>query len=194
MKRVWLILGALIMGLSIWSMHFIGMLAQTMPMRVEYDAWMTALSMVAAVCGSGIAFLIIQRPVIHLLNITMGGIAMGLAIASMHYLGMASMRMQAVTVYNPYLFVLSIAIAIGASIGALWFTFYLGEKRLKGWVGKHLTGATVMGIAIAGMHYTGIAAAINGSCRGRYSVKRIAGLGGNGLFPGAARAESSNQS
>jgi NO-binding membrane sensor protein with MHYT domain len=151
-------LGAGLMGLAIWSMHFVGMLALTMPMPVSYAPWWSALSMLAAAIGAGLAFFIMNRPRVTLFHITTGGIAMGVAIASMHYIGMESMRMSAAIDYEPRRFVLSIAIAIAASATALALGYSI--PRNPRWAFWMKSGsALVMGAAIAGMHYTGMAAA-----------------------------------
>jgi signal transduction histidine kinase/ActR/RegA family two-component response regulator len=124
----------------------------------RYDPILSMVSMAAAALGAGLAFLIVSRSVVTRFHIVTGGGAMGLAIASMHYLGMASMRIPATIQYNPYLFAASIAIAIGASGGALALAgrpIVIGQIRY--WV--KLVSAVAMGVAIAGMHYVGMAAA-----------------------------------
>src|SRR6266700_2377090 len=112
-------LGAVLMGLAIWTMHFVGMLALRMPMPVSYAPSWSALSIFAAAIGAGLAFFIMNRPRVTLFHVTMGGSAMSVAIASMHYIGMKSMRMSAAIDYEPQRFVLSLFIAIVASAGAL---------------------------------------------------------------------------
>lgn len=159
LRRFWFLAGSFIMGLAIWSMHFIGMMALKLPIPVSYDPALSALSMLAAAVGSGLAFSIMGRKQLGWFHWGIGAVAMGLAIASMHYIGMASMRMPAQIQYNPYLFVLSVLIAISASAWALWLAFYL--RTLSGWwrLFQQMASATVMGVAISGMHYTGMAAA-----------------------------------
>lgn len=158
-RLLWTILGASTMGLAIWSMHFVGMLAMTMPMPMSYDPWLSWLSMMAAIAGAGIAFLILQRPAMARTHYIFGSLAMGLAIATMHYTGMASMQMAASIIYNPILFCLSILIAIFASMGALWLAFRPITGTAMSIMVQKLGSAVVMGLAISGMHYTGMLAA-----------------------------------
>lgn len=151
-------LGAGLMGLAIWTMHFVGMLALKMPMAVDYLPGWSLLSMFAAAVGAGLAFTIMSQPRISAFHVTTGGIAMGLAIASMHYIGMKSMRMPAAIDYEPWHFFASIGIAIGASSAALALGYWLPQNaRWAYWL--KAGSAIVMGIAIAGMHYMGMASA-----------------------------------
>jgi PAS domain S-box-containing protein len=158
-RKFWFIGGALAMGLAIWTMHFIGMLALNMNMPVSYDETLSLLSILAAITGAGIAFFIMNHKTISSVHLITGGISMGLAIASMHYIGMASMKMEAIIHYNPLLFALSVLIAITASSAALWITFWLRINNPRVLLYQKMGSAIVMGIAIAGMHYTGMAAA-----------------------------------
>jgi PAS domain S-box-containing protein len=158
-RLLWTLFGASSMGLAIWSMHFIGMLAMSMPMPMAYDPFLSLLSIVAAAVGAGLAFLLFQRTTIGRVQYVFGSIAMGLAIATMHYTGMASMKMPMQIVYTPLLFVTSIVIAIVASAGALWLAFLSAAKSTQSFLVQKIGSAMVMGIAISGMHYTGMAAA-----------------------------------
>lgn len=155
----WTLLGALTMGLAIWSMHFVGMLAMSMDMPMSYDPTLSFLSIVAAAVGAGVAFLILQRITIGRIHYVFGSIAMGLAISTMHYTGMASMRMAAKVMYDPLLFTASIAVAIVASAGALWLAFRPMIGSATTIIVQKLGSAVVMGTAISGMHYTGMLAA-----------------------------------
>ena len=151
-------LGAALMGLAIWTMHFVGMLALSMPMPVSYAPWWSILSIIAAAVGAGLAFFIMNRTKLTLFHITMGGIAMGVAIASMHYIGMKSMRMSAAIDYEPRRFAFSIFIAIAASASALAIGYAI--PRNPRWAFWMKSGsALVMGAAISGMHYIGMSAA-----------------------------------
>ncbi|WNG41153.1 GAF domain-containing protein [Archangium violaceum] len=157
-RRAILASGAMMMGVGIWSMHFVGMLAFQMPMPMSYGPGLTALSMGAAVLGSWAALFVVSRRLVTLPRLLAGGTFMGLAINAMHYIGMAGMRMEATIQYNPWLFALSVLIAIGASVAALWLAFQLErERHALSW--RKLGSALLMGAAIAGMHYTGMAAA-----------------------------------
>ncbi|MFQ3613415.1 MAG: MHYT domain-containing protein, partial [Cyanobacteriota bacterium] len=159
LKSFWLLGGAIAMGLGIWSMHFVGMLAFSLPIDVNYNIFIVGLSMVFAILASAIALVLVSRQAISFVQLLGGAILMGLGIAVMHYTGMAAMEMEAQLRYDPLLFFISILIATGASLAALWIAFQLrGQFSQKGFFLK-IGSAVVMGIAIAGMHYTGMAAA-----------------------------------
>jgi NO-binding membrane sensor protein with MHYT domain/nitrogen-specific signal transduction histidine kinase len=151
-------LGATLMGLAIWTMHFVGMLALRMPLNVAYHPGLTAASLLAAATGAGIAFSVIRRRRLTRFHLLTGGTAMGIAIAGMHYLGMASMEMPATVDYEPVRFAGSIALAIAASTGALFLAFYAPEDSRRALTMRG-GSAVVMGFAIAGMHYLGMWAA-----------------------------------
>jgi NO-binding membrane sensor protein with MHYT domain/two-component sensor histidine kinase len=153
-RRVWLIAAAITMGGGIWSMHFIGMLAFVMPIPMSYDAGLTALSLLVAIFVTGGGFYVISRQGSSPLRLALGGIFMGLGISAMHYTGMAAMRGHAELSYEPLFVALSLVIAIGASTAALWLAFRTTDPWQK------LAAAVVMGLAISGMHYTGMRAAI----------------------------------
>jgi PAS domain S-box-containing protein len=155
----WLISGAIAMGTGIWSMHFIGMLAFCLPVSVTYDVPLMVLSLLDAIIASGAALFWVSRPILNPLQLLSGGIFMGLAIASMHYLGMAAMQLQATIQYNLVVVVVSVAIAIGASCVALWLTFKHREQTITIINWSKLGSAMLMGAAISGMHYTGMMAA-----------------------------------
>jgi PAS domain S-box-containing protein len=152
-QLAWLATAATAMGGGIWSMHFIGMLAFLMPMPVTYDLGLTLLSLVVAVGVTGFGFFMIGTRRVSELGFALSGIVMGIGIVSMHYTGMAAMRMPADVRYDPILVALSVLIAIGASVVALWLAF----RTTMNW--QRLLSAIVMGSAISGMHYTGMAAA-----------------------------------
>ena len=156
----WLSGGAIAMGIGIWSMHFIGMLAFHLPIPVAYDVTLTLLSIVPAILASGIALVQIRLGKHSLFILILAGIFMGGGIATMHYTGMAAMRMFPPIRYDPWLFLASILIAVGASVAALEIAFRLQLEGGSGYVfTKKVASALVMGLAIAGMHYTGMAAA-----------------------------------
>ncbi len=154
----WLAGGAFSMGTGIWSMHFIGMLAFHLPIAVVYDLGLTAASYVIAVVVSGFALHIFRRNDTTARGIVLPGIFIGFGISAMHYTGMAAMQMSPAIAYDPLLFATSVLIAIGASMAALWIAFSLPQGReRRNW--HKLAAASVMGAAIVGMHYTGMAAA-----------------------------------
>ena len=159
LRRVWLAGGAVAMGLGIWSMHFVGMIAFSLPIALGYDAAITGASLVIAIGVSYFALRIIAGRSMSTRRLVVGGTLMGLGIASMHYTGMAAMRMQPGIEYDPVVFAASIAIAIGASIAALWIARNLSQVGQTKLVQKRIAAALVMALAITGMHYTGMAAA-----------------------------------
>ena len=160
LKHMWLGLGALSMAGGIWSMHFVGMLAFDLPIPLGYDAPLTLFSLLIALLVSLFALNEVTKPQLSAARLLMGGTLMGSGIAAMHYTGMAAMKMQPAITSDPLLFAASIVIAIGASIAALWTCFAVSRQDS----GKHsilplLVAAPIMGLAIVGMHYTGMFAA-----------------------------------
>src|SRR5205807_1555018 len=121
----WLLGGAFAMGMGIWSMHFIGMLAFSLPIPIAYDVGVTIASMLIAIVVSGFALLTVSRASLSMRNLAAGGVLMGIGICSMHYTGMAAMDVQPRIRYDPLLFSASVAIAIAASTAALWIAFTL---------------------------------------------------------------------
>jgi NO-binding membrane sensor protein with MHYT domain len=153
-RRIWLAAAAITMGGGIWSMHFVGMLAFIMPIPMSYDIELTGLSLVLAILVTSGGFYVISRPEVSILRLVLSGIFMGVGIVTMHYTGMAAMRGHAEISYDPLLVALSVVIAIGAATAALWLAFRTTNR------GQKLVAAVVMGLAISGMHYTGMRAAI----------------------------------
>src|SRR5713226_6087943 len=157
-RLVWLAGGAAAMGLGIWSMHYIGMLAFLLPVPVFYD-WPTVLvSLFAAIFASGVALFVVSRRRMDWGHALVGSVVMGSGIATMHYIGMAAMRLPAMCSYDSLLVVLSVLFAIVMSLVALWLSFHLREHAKTTWP-KKCASAMVMGAAVASMHYTGMAAA-----------------------------------
>src|SRR5438132_5054893 len=159
-KRSWLSAGAVTMGIGVWAMHFLGMLAFRLPVRVNYDVRVTLVSVAPAVLASGIMLHVISQARISPGRLVLGGTLMGAGIGVMHYTGMAAMRMDAVMRYDPVLFVVSVIVAVVLAITAL-YTKFLASSRpgdVHRWWTR-LGAASVMGFAVAGMHYTGMAAA-----------------------------------
>ena len=146
------------MGIGIWSMHFVGMLAFSMQMPFTYNIPITLLSLLVGICSSAFALYIASRSEFGLKKLAVSGIIMGVGISSMHYTGMMAMEMQADITYDTLLFTASILLAIIAAAAALAIAFYLAnteEENLQYKIGA----ALIMGLAICGMHYTGMAAA-----------------------------------
>ena len=156
---LWLGCGALAMGTGIWSMHFVGMLAFSLPVPLAYEGGTTLASWLVAVLSSALALYTVSRPHLGGQRLLGAGALMGLGIAAMHYLGMEAMQMHPRIAYDPWLFALSILFAIGASTAALLICFRLRHETVLTGFRKKTASALVMGGAIAGMHYTGMAAA-----------------------------------
>lgn len=158
-KICWWIGGSIIMGAGIWSMHFIGMLAFKMDMPMSYNLWWTGLSMLIATVTAGLAFLFFMikhpKPIHYFLS----GITLGIAIPAMHYTGMAGMN-DITILYKPVLFWLSILVAVIAATAALWLSVYSDQGTYIRRIQLKIISALIMGVAIAGMHYVGMAAAV----------------------------------
>ncbi|HEY4318598.1 MAG TPA: EAL domain-containing protein [Herbaspirillum sp.] len=157
--RWWLAGGSLAMGIGIWSMHFIGMLAFRLPIALGYNIWSTLLSLLVAVLVSAFALWQVSLPRLSWRRLFGSALAMGAGIAAMHYIGMASMNMSPGIVYDVRWFALSLFIAVGAAGAALWIAFRLRQNATRNEALARIAAAVVMGLAIAGMHYTGMAAA-----------------------------------
>ena len=125
----WLLGGAFAMGTGIWSMHFIGMLAFSLPIPVFYHGPTVLLSHIAAVAASAVALHVVSRPALTPLSILGGATLMGLGITTMHYTGMASMRLTAHIHYDSWLVTFSILIAMGVSLVGLWIVFRLRKEE-----------------------------------------------------------------
>jgi diguanylate cyclase len=158
-RWIWLAGGAITMGVGIWSMHFIGMLAFALPIPLGYDVRITGISLAIAIAVSFFALRAATGPTMHWRRLAIGGVLMGIGIAGMHYTGMAAMLMLPAILYQPFLFALSIAIAMAASTAALWIAYSLRDEAVRYVLVKRIAAAGVMGVAITGMHYTGMAAA-----------------------------------
>jgi PAS domain S-box-containing protein len=154
-SHAWLTAAAVVMGGGIWSMHFVAMLAFRMPgMQVEYDLGITLLSLVFPIAVTGLGFLVVNRPALGRTGLIVAGLLMAAGIVAMHYTGMAAMRMDADLRYQAIWVAISVLIAIGASVIALWLAF-----RTTG-PGQRLVAAEAMGLAISGMHYAAMQGAV----------------------------------
>src|SRR6202166_4864801 len=157
-RAAWLLGGAGAMGTGIWSMHYIGMLAFILPIPAAYHWPTVLLSLFAAILASVVALGVVSRQKMGAFRALAGSVLMGASISSMHYIGMAAMRLPAVCQFNSFLVVLSVVFAVLISLAALWITFHFRDEK-KGIRWEKLAGAVVMGAAIPIMHYTGMAAA-----------------------------------
>ena len=156
--RAWLMGGGFAMGIGIWAMHFVGMLALTLPVQIAYDVWITLASMAIAVLVSTFALHIASRDRVTRGMLIAAGIAMGVGICAMHYVGMAAIRIEPPIRYDPVWVAASFAIAIAASFAALGVAFNAREDT-RWWRYRRALGAVAMGLAISGMHYAGMVAA-----------------------------------
>ncbi|HEY1986045.1 MAG TPA: response regulator [Terracidiphilus sp.] len=156
-RFVWLCGGAFALGLGIWCMHYVGMEAFRLPVRVLYD-WPTVfISMVAAVVASGIALFVVSRKTMSLMTAGIASLFMGSGIAAMHYIGMEAMRLPAMCHYAPRILAISVVLAVVISFVALILTFSTRDQSTSfSW--KKSACAVVMGLAIPVMHYVGMAA------------------------------------
>ena len=175
---LWMGGGALAMGFGVWSMHFIGMLALELPLELGYDLGLTLWSLLVAILSCGFALWLVSQPSLPALQLLLGALIMGAGISAMHYSGMAALKMQPGIDYDPTLFGLSLVIAVGASAAALSIAFRL--RKQTPYVRLIRGGASVvMGLAIVGMHYTGMAAA--NFPVGSFCGALVDGLSGKGL-------------
>jgi NO-binding membrane sensor protein with MHYT domain/two-component sensor histidine kinase len=158
--RLWLFGGAAAMGIGIWSMHFIGMLAFSVAIPLRYSVVTTLLSLVIGILTSGFALHIAGRRDLSLKRLVAGSLIMGSGICAMHYSGMAAIQIMPSIQYDPLLVGASIVIAVTASFAALWLAFNL--RSGKSWLAllARAGAAIIMGLAITGMHYTAMAASM----------------------------------
>jgi len=156
--RWWLLGGAFSMGLGIWSMHFIGMLAFSLTIPLGYDPFITAGSLVIAIGASALALWLVCQHELPWTRLVQGALLIGAGISAMHYSGMAALRIRPGIVYDIAWLTASVVVAVIASGAALWLAFRLRSnlQHVRAW---RSAAALVMGLAIVGMHYTGMAAA-----------------------------------
>jgi diguanylate cyclase len=172
--RVWLGIGAVVMGVGIWSMHFVGMLALSLPIQLVYDIPTTLLSLLVAIVTSGFALAVTGGRHLTMFRLGSAAVVMGAGISTMHYMGMAAITIVPAISYDISLVALSILIAVTASFVALWLFFHLREGTSTYQRLSRGAAAIVMGLAISGMHYTGMAAsrfAAGSFCRGGTSLQ-----------------------
>ena len=156
---MWWLGGSVAMGTGIWSMHFVGMLAFTLPIALGYTGAMTLMSWVAAVAVSALGLGITAKGEVTTARVAGGAVAMGAGLCAMHYTGMAAIDIAPGIHWDLSLVAASAGIAVGASAAALLIFFWLRGNTTRRGTGYKLLAAAVMGAAISGMHYTGMAAA-----------------------------------
>ena len=149
---------AVSLGLGVWAMHFIAMLAHDMNMDVSYDIGLTILSLLVAIGAALISFYVAQRQQLNYGMLVFASIAMGLGIAGMHYIGMAAMIMDATLIYNTNLVLASVGIAILVSFAAIFLLRFITNNPSFNSLKLKTSCALIMGAAVASMHYTGMAA------------------------------------
>ncbi len=153
----WTAIGALAMGGGTWAMHFIGMLAFSLPCRVAYDPGLTLLSILPGILASAVALRVISHGRVTPRALLTGAVLLGAGIGTMHYTGMAAYRLDGLVRYDPTLFGVSLVVAILLAMLALWIRDGLRTRVSPRWLA--LLSAMVMGSAVSGMHYTAMAAA-----------------------------------
>jgi PAS domain S-box-containing protein len=159
-RYAWASAGAISMGGGIWAMHFVGMLAFSLPCGITYDAVGTLLSMIPGMLASGIALATISKP--HapgLSRLTVSAVLMGAGIAAMHYSGMAAMWPEALLRYDPVLVAISVVVAVVLAFVSLSIRFH-AHRLQSSPMAATIIAASVMGCAVAGMHYTAMQASI----------------------------------
>ncbi|MFT4924712.1 MAG: diguanylate cyclase (GGDEF)-like protein [Phenylobacterium sp.] len=158
-KTIWLTLGGLVMGSGIWAMHFVAMLAYRLPVAASYDLTITLLSVLPAIAASTMAIAIIARKKLTPADYIYGSMLFGSGICAMHYIGMGAMQMNALMLYDPVLFVLSIFVAVGLSFMALKLRTSISQFSKSPYYQTLKNGSIlIMAAAMSGMHYTGMAA------------------------------------
>lgn len=153
----WILLGALVMGLGIWSMHFIGMLAAHISLNMAYDMPLVIISIAPALFASGIAFAIISKPQVRKTEVLAGAVLITAGIVAMHHTGMAALQMQDTVQYDPLLWSLSVLVALISSLLAMFLLYYSRNRHGFFWLKS--ASAALMALGTFGMHYIGMAAA-----------------------------------
>ncbi len=158
-RRSWLIAGAITMGAGVWSMHFIGLMAFSLPIPIGYDPWITAASFLLATAASLLALSSATQGKLSRMRLAVAGTLMGLGSAGVHYTGMAALQISPPVRYTLALVVASLAVSIAASIAALWLAFALRTYEQKNHLIKRLGAALIMALGMTGTHYIAMDAA-----------------------------------
>lgn len=158
-QLAWLLGGSVAMGSGIWSMHFVAMLAFHLPVPIAYSVPFVALSYLAAVGASLFALFVASRSAVGTARLLGAGLCLGIAIVTMHYTGMAAVRVAGAQFgYDPVLVGASVLIAVTAATVALCLFLWLRNDNTQRGRLLRVAAAVVMGLAISGMHYTAMAA------------------------------------
>lgn len=156
LKRWWILFGSCALGIGIWSMHFLGMLALQLPVPVFYFLPTVILSLLLAIAASVVVLTVVSGESLGWKRLVAAGLLMGAGIGGMHYTGMSAMRGDVMHHYTNWIVALSIAVAWGFSTLALWIGFSVRHRsRQSEWI--RVAAGTVMGLGIAAMHYTAMA-------------------------------------
>ena len=158
-RKWWLIGGAIAMGTGIWSMHFVGMLAFSLPIKVLYHLPTVVFSHIAPIVASGIALSLVGQRIMSTKDWIVGSLYLGGGIGVMHYSGMFAMRQKALLNHDPTYVVISVIIAVTVAFAALKLTFQFREQSPAIWNWRKMSSAILMGFAITGLHYTAMAGA-----------------------------------
>jgi len=159
LRRLMRLTGSFSLACGVWAMHFVGMLAFRLCTTVHFDVGLTVLSGLPALGAAWVALTLLSQQHVNRTHLIVGGALMGAGIGAMHYLGMAAMQLSASLRYDPATFALSVGVAVLLSILALSLRFGLANRWGLTHLGANLIAGVFMGAAIAGMHYTGMAAA-----------------------------------
>lgn len=158
-RRLWIGVGGLCLGAGTWAMHFVGMLALSLPCGTGYDPWLTLASMGPATLAGTLAMTTLSRSRVGRGELVSGGLLLGSGIGAMHYTGMAALRLDGLVRYDAGLFVLSLLVAVGLAILALWLKMRLQPVDAPPRTAAATAAAVGLGLAVTGMHYTAMAAA-----------------------------------
>ena len=158
LRGLWIAAGGVCLGMGIWAMHFVGMLALNLPCSTSYDTTTTFLSTIPGILASLLAIRMISRQELSGIKLAASGLLVGAGIGAMHYSGMAAMRLTGLIRYDAKLFLLSILVAVALATLALWIRLRLQSWQSQWRVWANPVSAVVMGLAVSGMHYTAMAA------------------------------------
>lgn len=162
-KSLWVIFGAITMGIGIWSMHFIGSLALVLPISVSYNLPITLLSVIPAILASSVVLWMMNQSEYNLKQLLFCGVLLGAGIGAMHYIGMSAMRLDADLAYLKSIFILSIVVAVILATISLKIKFEASHQDYEKYQfvnKKQILSALVMGFAVSGMHYTAMQAVV----------------------------------
>lgn len=154
---IWLLGGAATMGLGVWALHFIAMLAFSLPVPISYNMVITLVSMVPAIIAAAIALHVASRPEMGAFRLLIGSVLMGVGVGAMHYTGMEAIQVDGTLSYDISIVLASVVIAVIVSAVAMWLSFSLRGAATN--IGMKLGGAVVMAGGIFGLHYVAMTAA-----------------------------------